>query len=193
MAKLNRHVKYYLQFDFIFTHRVFFSLYTALVFFVYFHELEGLRQKLAPGHTNTRIGALGGQHDISGTPASHTCAVSVPLTHVLQKNTQTDRGHTDHGQMCQLLVMTHPEDSLAFLGFEKCASSREWFWHLAADDEAQYDQFLAAQSWEWIPGSRFEEMQYLSTENLIRNLVEDGGRYLVGGEFLFSLSVIGIC
>ena len=95
--------------------------------------------------------------------------------------------------MCQLLVMTHPEDSLAFSGFEKCASSRECFWHLAADDEAQYDQFLAAQSWEWIPGSRFEEMQYLSTENLIRNLAEDGGRYLVGGEFLFSLSVIGIC
>lgn len=80
-----------------------------------------------------------------------------------------------------------------FSGFEKCASSREYFWHLGADDEAQYDRFPGAQSWEWIPGSGCEEMQPLNAETLVRNLVEDGGWYLVGGEFLFSLNIFGIC
>ncbi|KAF8965556.1 hypothetical protein BDZ97DRAFT_1903997 [Flammula alnicola] len=62
--------------------------------------------------------------------------------------------------------MTSPEDALAFAGFEKCASSREYFWHLAADQEAQYDRFPGAQSWEWIPGGGCENLAPLNPEAL---------------------------
>ncbi|KIM45623.1 hypothetical protein M413DRAFT_66173 [Hebeloma cylindrosporum] len=91
-------------------------------------------------------------------------------------------------------VMTHPRESLAFSGFENCASSREYFWHLGADDETQYDRFPGAQSWEWIPGGGCEGMRALSKESLVRNLVENGGWYLVGDSVtenhFFSLSCV---
>ena len=78
-------------------------------------------------------------------------------------------------------VMTAPEDALRFAGFEGCASSREFFWHLAADREEQYDRFPAAQSWDWVPGAGCEWLPPLNPEALVRQLVEDGGWYLVGG------------
>ena len=78
--------------------------------------------------------------------------------------------------------MTSPDDALAFSGFEKCASSREYYWHLAADTEAQWDRFPAAQSWEWIPGEQCKGIRPMNPEGLIRDLVQDGGWYLVGGK-----------
>jgi hypothetical protein len=79
--------------------------------------------------------------------------------------------------------MTSPEDALAFSGFERCASSREYFWHLASDREEQWDRFPGAHSWEWIPGEQCKGMkQPLNPEDLVRTLVEDGGWYLVGGK-----------
>ncbi|KDR67812.1 hypothetical protein GALMADRAFT_79374 [Galerina marginata CBS 339.88] len=90
--------------------------------------------------------------------------------------------------------MTSPEDALAFSGFEKCASSREYFWHLAADKGAQYDRFPGAQSWQWMPGAGCELMKPLNPEALVKLLVEDGGWYLVGDSVtenhFFSLSCI---
>jgi hypothetical protein len=90
--------------------------------------------------------------------------------------------------------MTSPEDALAFSGFEKCASSREYFWHLASDREDQWDRFPDAQSWEWIPGGKCKGMNPLNPEDLVRTLVEDGGWYLVGDSVtenhFFSLSCI---
>ena len=78
--------------------------------------------------------------------------------------------------------MTSPEDALAFSGFEKCASSREYYWHLASDREDQWDRFPGAHSWEWIPGEQCKGMKPLNPEDLVRTLVEDGGWYLVGGK-----------
>ena len=78
--------------------------------------------------------------------------------------------------------MTSPEDALAFSGFEKCASSREYYWHLASDREDQWDRFPGAHSWEWIPGQQCKGMKALNPEDLVRTLVEDGGWYLVGGK-----------
>ena len=78
--------------------------------------------------------------------------------------------------------MTSPEDALTFSGFEKCASSREYYWHLASDREDQWDRFPGAQSWDWIPGDQCKGMKPLNPEDLVRTLVEDGGWYLVGGK-----------
>ncbi|KAF8802701.1 hypothetical protein BYT27DRAFT_7215206 [Phlegmacium glaucopus] len=90
--------------------------------------------------------------------------------------------------------MTSPDDALTFSGFEKCASSREYYWHLAADREAQWDRFPDAQSWEWVPGKNCKGMEPLNPENLVKDLVEDGGWYLVGDSVtenhFFSLSCI---
>lgn len=78
--------------------------------------------------------------------------------------------------------MSKPQDALAFSGFEGCASSREYNWHLASDKEEQYDRFPSAQSWEWIPGEECHGVGRLDKEKLVRDLIEDGGWYLVGGE-----------
>jgi hypothetical protein len=76
--------------------------------------------------------------------------------------------------------MTKPEDALAFSGLGGCASSREYFWHLAADKEEQWDRFPDAQSWEWLP-SKECDIGPLDSEMLVKHLVEQGGWLLVGG------------
>jgi hypothetical protein len=80
-------------------------------------------------------------------------------------------------------VMTKSEDALAFAGLRGCASSREYFWHLAADKEEQWDRFPKAQSWEWVPGDDCS-MSPLESDTLVKYLVERGGWLLVGGAFL---------
>ncbi|KAJ3505727.1 hypothetical protein NLJ89_g7266 [Agrocybe chaxingu] len=90
--------------------------------------------------------------------------------------------------------MTDPKDAHAFSGFEACASSREYFWHLASDREDQWDRFPKAQSWQWVPGRGCEDMRPLDPAALVKDMVEDGGWYLVGDSVsenhFFSLSCI---
>lgn len=78
--------------------------------------------------------------------------------------------------------MTEEEDALPFSGFSGCASSREFFWHLAADKKDQWDRFPRAQSWKWVPGKGCRGLRPLDARELVKDLVEDGGWYLVGGE-----------
>ena len=77
--------------------------------------------------------------------------------------------------------MTEQEDAFEFSGFNGCASSREIFWHLAADRSEQWGRFPGAQSWRWVPGKKCIGLGPLSAEDLIKNLIEDGGWYLAGG------------
>lgn len=90
--------------------------------------------------------------------------------------------------------MTQQEDALTFSGFTGCASSREFFWHLAADKKEQWDRFPGAQSWKWVPGQKCTGLRPLDARELIKDLVEDGGWYLVGDSVMenqfFSLSCI---
>jgi hypothetical protein len=85
--------------------------------------------------------------------------------------------------------MTSHDDALAFSGFDKCAGSREYYWHLGSDQESQWDRFPDAQSWEWIPGKKCEDMKPLNAENLLKDLVEDGGWYLAGGKCVIYMNV----
>ena len=77
---------------------------------------------------------------------------------------------------------SRPEDAHEFLGLEGCASSREYWWHLGADNEHMYDRFPAVASWAWKP--RYDcDVQELDTRAVVMDLVEQGGWFLVGGEF----------
>lgn len=78
-------------------------------------------------------------------------------------------------------TMTFPEDALQFSGLQGCASHREYFLQLGADHKEQYDRFPLAQSWEWIPGAGCEGLGRLNSEALVKQLVEEGGWYLIGG------------
>ncbi|KAF5367855.1 hypothetical protein D9757_013697 [Collybiopsis confluens] len=91
------------------------------------------------------------------------------------------------------------KDSLEFAGFQGCASSREFLWHLAADQEAQYDRFPAVSSWKWdLSSTSCSSSDFRSLdaekhkEEFIRELVERGGWLILGdsiteGHF-FSIS-----
>jgi hypothetical protein len=90
--------------------------------------------------------------------------------------------------------MTAPDDAIRFSGFQGCASSREFFWHLASDRENQWDRFPAAHSWQWSPGPDCKGMSVFHPQALLKHLVEDGGWLLVGDSVtenhFFSLSCI---
>ena len=90
--------------------------------------------------------------------------------------------------------MTNKNQALSFAGFEGCASSREFDWHLASDTEAQWDRFPDAQSYRWTVGKEdgCDGLLELDKEQMVRDLVEQGGWLFVGdsiteGHF-FSLS-----
>ena len=88
--------------------------------------------------------------------------------------------------------MEKRDDALAFSGFEGCASSREYYWHLAADKESQWDRFPRAHSWEWVvnPASRCDGLGPIDPEGIVKHLVEEGGWLLVGGMYVLRYSVL---
>ncbi|KAI0744295.1 hypothetical protein C8Q80DRAFT_1186117 [Daedaleopsis nitida] len=86
-----------------------------------------------------------------------------------------------------------PSDAFEFLGLEGCASSREIFWHLAADNERLWDRFPGVSTWRWQPPSDCE-VRDLVRELLVRDLIEQGGWLLIGDSVtenhFFSLSCL---
>ncbi|KAG6828086.1 hypothetical protein H0H92_009314 [Tricholoma furcatifolium] len=92
--------------------------------------------------------------------------------------------------------MTHKDQAIAFSGFEGCASSREYYWHLASSDEDQYHRFPSAHSYKWTVGPQdgCEGLEELNKEKMVRDMVQQGGWLLLGdsiteGHF-FSLSCL---
>lgn len=83
--------------------------------------------------------------------------------------------------------MQQPSDALTFSGFEGCASNREFLWHLAADNEGQYSRFPAAHDWEWVPGEGCKDFAPFSAEQMVKDLVEQGGWLLLGGASFRSI------
>ncbi|OCH87641.1 hypothetical protein OBBRIDRAFT_735813 [Obba rivulosa] len=92
-----------------------------------------------------------------------------------------------------LTRMTQSADALQFMGFQGCASSREFYWHLAADKEEQWDRFPGATAWDWTPSDDCD-VRPLAREAMVRHLVEDGGWLLIGDSVtenhFFSLSCL---
>ncbi|KIY53414.1 hypothetical protein FISHEDRAFT_68890 [Fistulina hepatica ATCC 64428] len=90
-------------------------------------------------------------------------------------------------------VMTEEKDALDFAGFAGCASSREFYWHLGADNKEMWSRFPNATAWSWEPEEPCQ-VRPLEPQSLLRDLVEQGGWLLIGdsiteGHF-FSLSCL---
>lgn len=81
-----------------------------------------------------------------------------------------------------------PSDAFEFLGFDGCASTREIYWHLAADTESLWDRFPGVASWRWQPPADCQVREFDSTA-LVKDLVEKGGWLLIGGECHFIWDV----
>ena len=84
-------------------------------------------------------------------------------------------------------VLSSKDDVLALSAFEGCASSREVSWHLGTswseEQEAQKLQWRGnASSYNWIPGDGCEGYTEVQRESLLRQLVEDGGWLVLGGQ-----------
>ncbi|KAI0699875.1 hypothetical protein C8T65DRAFT_296188 [Cerioporus squamosus] len=84
-------------------------------------------------------------------------------------------------------------DVYDFLGFQGCASTREVYWHLAADKPALWDRFPRVSSWEWQTPSDCE-VRDLDPAAVVKDLVEQGGWLLIGDSVtenhFFSLSCL---
>ena len=85
------------------------------------------------------------------------------------------------------IAMHQQEDALAFAGFEGCASSREFWWHLAADKPQLWDRFPAVTSWDWTPSDDCK-MRPLDGAAIVKDMVENGGWLLIGGELTLQPS-----
>ncbi|KAF8167116.1 hypothetical protein B0H34DRAFT_680317 [Crassisporium funariophilum] len=86
-------------------------------------------------------------------------------------------------------------DALRYSGFQGCASSREYYWHLGADRQDRWDRFPAVTGWEWVPGEGCNDFRHdVGAEEMVKELVEQGGWYLVGDSVtenhFFSLSCL---
>lgn len=85
-----------------------------------------------------------------------------------------------------LTAMTDRSDALQFAGFQGCAADREYFWHLASDSESQWDRWPGVSSWKWKPSDECDVRPLDATE-MLRDMVEDGGWLLMGGQFHSNL------
>ncbi|KAJ4490989.1 hypothetical protein J3R30DRAFT_3427842 [Lentinula aciculospora] len=104
-------------------------------------------------------------------------------------------------------ALVHPEDALSFAGFAGCASSREFYWHLASDNQGQWDRFPVVDSWKWDLSDTSCSIADDSSEygfrdlerekhkrQFVQDLVENGGWLVLGdsiteGHF-FSISCL---
>ncbi|CAL1705920.1 unnamed protein product [Somion occarium] len=88
--------------------------------------------------------------------------------------------------------MTKQEDALEFIGFEGCASSREFFWHLGADVQ-NWDHFPGVAAWKWKPSNECD-IRAFDAEALVQDMVEQGGWLLIGDSVtelqFFSMSCL---
>ncbi|TRM70243.1 hypothetical protein BD626DRAFT_625468 [Schizophyllum amplum] len=89
------------------------------------------------------------------------------------------RGSWEYRPRTNKTAMTNKDEALEFAGFQGCASSREYYWHLAADNEEQWDRFPDAFNYEWVPSDECSVRDF-KPEELLKDLVEKGGWLLIG-------------
>lgn len=79
--------------------------------------------------------------------------------------------------------ISDPRDALDFAGFEGCASSREYNWHIGSDAQEQWSRFErpGVMDWEWKVNEDECAIEPLEGEKLLRHLIRDGGWLLLGG------------
>lgn len=79
-------------------------------------------------------------------------------------------------------LMIEKDEAMEFAGFAGCASSREFHWHLGTGDgQFERERFPNANSWQWTPDPECN-IRDLVRDDLVRELVEEGGWLLLGGK-----------
>lgn len=81
-------------------------------------------------------------------------------------------------------ALTSADQALAFAGFEGCAADREYHWHLGSDDPERWDRFPSVSSYKWRPSPQCD-VRPLNSAAMVKDMVEQGGWLLLGGEFSF--------
>lgn len=100
-----------------------------------------------------------------------------------------NNGHWEHAAPpTNLTAISNRKDALQFAGFEGCASDREFFWHLASDKEDQWWRWPAVSSYKWVPSKKCD-VRTLDGSAMVKDMVEDGGWLLVGGEYHNSFTL----
>jgi len=77
--------------------------------------------------------------------------------------------------------MTDKRQVTSFGGFHSCAADREYDWHLGTDQKDKFFRSPKVQSYAWQPSSRCANLRPMDSASMVRDLVEKGGWYLVGG------------
>lgn len=77
--------------------------------------------------------------------------------------------------------VTGVADVLALDGFSGCAADREYLWHLGAEED-QWGRYPDVASYVWTPPDECH-VRPLEKENMVRDMVEEGGWLLLGGEY----------
>lgn len=72
-------------------------------------------------------------------------------------------------------------DVLEFEGFEGCTSRREYEWHFSGQ-ESEWHRFPEVAAYEWTPAEECRPRAF-NREAMVRDLVEQGGWLLIGGEW----------
>lgn len=149
-----------------------------------------------PRSTSAKLVALGATITFLLFFYTYSSPFSIQLPHIpfftsRYRSTCTPQKYADgkwiYKPRTNQVALTKPDDALAFAGFDGCASSREYYWHLASDNEQQWDRFPRVSSWEWSPGEGCDVRPF-EREAMIKDLVEEGGWLLLGGA---SKSVYG--
>lgn len=80
-----------------------------------------------------------------------------------------------------LTSLTRKEDVMEFVPFEGCASDREYWWHLASEEETQWNRWPSVASYLWQPSDECDARP-LDGAAMVKDMVEQGGWLLLGGK-----------
>lgn len=100
-------------------------------------------------------------------------------------------GYWRYSPNIDLPALTSADQALAFAGLEGCAADREYYWHLGADHEEQWDRFPSVSSYKWQPPSQCD-VRPLNGAVMVKDMVENGGWLLLGGAFLIVQYPLGL-
>ena len=95
-------------------------------------------------------------------------------------------GYWKYGPNTDLPALTSKDQVFTFSGLEGCAADREYHWHLGVDSEDNFNRFPDVVSYKWRPSSRCD-VRPLDGAAIVKDMVEQGGWLLMGGELFLPL------
>lgn len=97
-------------------------------------------------------------------------------------------GHWTYHPRSTLTNATSVGDILAFAGFGGCACSREYDMQLGSDTPEQFMKQPKVNSYQWVP-SETCDISALDAKAMVKEMVEHGGWFLLGGRLASFYSV----